>query len=96
MHYVIAQVNVTDPAVYEEYKALSTRAIRESGGRVLVRGGSAEVMEGDWKPTRLVVIQFDSADKARHWYDSEIYRAARLVRMNASTTQLVIVEGVAT
>lgn len=93
--YIIAQVDVTDPAAYEEYKVLSTRAITESGGRVLVRGGAAKVIEGDWQPSRLVVIQFDSVEQARRWYDSETYRAARLARTNASNTRLVIVEGVA-
>lgn len=93
--YVIAQVEVTDPVAYEEYKVLSTRAIIESGGRVLVRGGTATAMEGDWQPSRMVVIEFESLERARRWYESETYRAACDARTNASNTQLVIVEGVA-
>lgn len=92
--YVVAQIEVTDPAAYENYKVLSTRAIVENGGRVLVRGGACETVEGDWTPQRLVVIEFDSAEQARRFYDSETYRAARQARANAANMRLVIAEGV--
>jgi uncharacterized protein (DUF1330 family) len=93
--YIVAQVDVTDPVAYEDYKVLSTRAIAECGGRVLVRGSAAKVIEGDWQPSRLVIIQFDSAEEAHRWYESGTYRAAREARKNASISRLVIVEGVA-
>jgi uncharacterized protein (DUF1330 family) len=61
---------------------------------VLVRGGAAQAKEGDWAPQRLVVIQFDSLDRANAFYDSDSYRAARAARASAASMRLVVVEGV--
>lgn len=93
--YVIAKIEVTDPAAYESYKVLSTRAVLESGGRFLVRGGNAQVLEGDWEAPRLVVIEFASVELAKSFYDGEAYRAARLARAKAAKMQLAVVEGAA-
>lgn len=93
--YVIAEVEVTDTQAYEKYKVLSTQAIAEAGGEVLVRGGPAHPVEGGWSPERIVVIAFPSFEKAKKFYDGELYRKAREARANAARMRLIIVEGVA-
>jgi uncharacterized protein (DUF1330 family) len=92
--YVILDVEVTDPALYEEYKKVSGEALRPFGGRFVVRGGAAEILEGDWKPHRLVVLEFPSADRAREWWNSETYREPKALRQSASRGSMVLVEGV--
>jgi uncharacterized protein (DUF1330 family) len=66
------------------------------GGRFLVRGGAHRAVEGDWKPNRLVVLEFPSMEQAQRWYDSEEYREPKAMRLRAGRTDLVMVEGVAT
>ena len=92
--YVIADIEVTDPDAYEEYKRLSTRAAELYGARFLVRGGAAERLEGDREPHRLVLLEFDDEDAARRWYDSPEYTEARAVRQRAADSSLVLVSGV--
>jgi uncharacterized protein (DUF1330 family) len=91
--YVIVDVDVTDPATYEDYKQLSTAATQQYGGRFLVRGGEVSVLEGGWEPHRLVVLEFDDEQAARRWYDSPEYTEARAVRQRSSTSSLVVVQG---
>ncbi|MCC6630231.1 MAG: DUF1330 domain-containing protein [Chloroflexi bacterium] len=92
--YVIADVEVLDPVEYETYRQLVPASLAAYGGRFIVRGGATEVMEGDWRPRRLVVLEFDSVERARAWYESEEYRAARAIRQRASRSSIVIVAGV--
>lgn len=91
--YVIADVEVTDPVAYEEYRKLVPATVAKYGGRYLVRGGAHEVREGDWRPTRVVVLEFPSVADARRWYDSEEYRPARAIRHRAARSSVLIVEG---
>ena len=92
--YVIAEVDVTDPQAYEQYKVLSTQAIVEAGGEGLVRGGPVHPVEGEWTPSRIVVIAFASVAHARQFYDGERYRQARQARTHAARMRLIIAEGV--
>lgn len=91
--YLIADVDVTDPAKYEEYKKLAPAAIAKYGGRYLVRGGAHETLEGDWKPGRLVILEFPDLDRARAFYHSPEYAAARAARAGAARGDFVIVQG---
>lgn len=91
--YVILDVDVTDPALYEEYKKLSGPALVPFGGRFLVRGGPVEVLEGDWRPSRVVVLEFPSPERAREWWGSELYRGAKAIRQRASRGHMILVEG---
>jgi uncharacterized protein (DUF1330 family) len=93
--YVIANVDVRDPEAYEEYRDLVPATIAEHGGRYLARGGETEVVEGDWEPKRLVIVEFPSLEAARGWVDSETYGPVRAIRHRTADTQLVIVDGVA-
>ena len=92
--YIIANVTVTDPAQYEEYKRLSTHAMKVHGAEVCVRGGKVEVLEGDWNPDRVVVMKFPSVEAAHAFADSTEYGAARKSRQGAAIMRMVIVEGV--
>jgi uncharacterized protein (DUF1330 family) len=92
--YVIADIDVTDPDAYEDYKRLSTQAAELYGARFLVRGGAVERLEGDREPQRLVLLEFDDEGAARRWYDSPEYAEARAVRQRAAESSLVLVSGV--
>ena len=92
--YVIATVEVKDPVRYEDYKTLVPPSIAAFGGRFVARGGKTDVLEGDWNPKRLVIIEFPNAERARQWYDSPEYAAARALRQATSTGSLVLIEGV--
>lgn len=91
--YVIVDCQVTDPAKYENYKQLAPPAIAKYGGRYLVRGGAATQLEGQWRPNRVVVLEFPDVETVRRFYDSPEYRAARDVRAGAATMNMIVVEG---
>jgi len=93
--YLIAEVDVTDPAAYEGYRKLTPAAIAAYGGRFLVRGGEVEGKEGGWNPPRLVVVEFSSMAQARKFYDSPEYAPALAIRKAASRSRLVLADGVA-
>ena len=93
--YLIAEAKVGDAAAYETYKALAQAAIAEYGGRYLVRGGAAEILEGKWvNVPRLVIVEFESVDQARCFYHSAAYQAAREARLNAAEMNMLVVAGV--
>jgi uncharacterized protein (DUF1330 family) len=92
--YVIAETDITDPERYEQYKAASPAAVAAGGGRFLVRGGELAVLEGDWQPSRLVVLEFEDLAAAKRWYESEVYQEAKKLREGAARLRLVAVQGV--
>ena len=91
--YVIADVTVTDPETYADYRALTPGSIAAYDGCFLVRGGEHEVVVGGWTPGRLVLLEFDSLARAADWYDSPAYVEARAIRQRASTGNMVMTEG---
>lgn len=91
--YVIADVQVTDPTAYDEYRKGVPATIAAFGGRYLARGGAVEVLEGDWAPRRAVILEFPSLAQVKAWYDSPEYRLLREIRQRASNGRLVVVEG---
>ena len=92
--YVIADVNVTDPDLFAEYRRRVPATIEKYGGRFVVRGGAVETKEGGWSPSRVVVVEFPSIDQARKWYHSPEYAPALALRLKAAETKLIFVEGV--
>src|SRR5947207_15391924 len=84
--YLIANVNVQDPATFEEYRKQVPATIAKHGGRYLVRGGRVERLEASWNPTRLVVLEFPSMAQARRWLDSDVYAAPKSTRLNCAVT----------
>lgn len=93
--YVIVDMKITDPQRYQQYMAAAPAAVAAAGGEYLVRGGRNEVLEGSWQPERIAMLRFPSYEKAKAFYDDELYRAARAKR--EGTTEffnMVLVEGV--
>ena len=91
--YVIVETDVHDPEQYERYKAASPDAVHAGGGRFVVRGGELAVLEGDWNPSRLVVLEFPDLEAARRWYDSPEYDEAKRLREGAANLRMVAVQG---
>jgi uncharacterized protein (DUF1330 family) len=91
--YIIVDVQITDPVAYERYKASVPATLIAFGGKFLVRGGRAETLEGEWEPNRIVVLEFESAAKAKEWWASQDYTAPKLLRQSASVTKMIVVEG---
>ena len=91
--YVIVETDVHDPEQYEQYKAASPGAVAAGGGRFVVRGGELAVLEGDWTPTRLVVLEFEDLDAVKRWYESPEYQAAKQLREGAANLRMVAVQG---
>ncbi len=91
--YLIANVEVTDPAGYEEYRKQVPATIAAYGGRYLARGGAMEVLEGDWVPNRVVILEFPSMAQLKTWYDSPEYRLLRQIRGRTTKSSAVVVEG---
>ena len=92
--YVIVEIDIVDPAGYEEYKKLASATVEKYGGKYIIRGGAVEMLEGDWNPKRIVVLQFDSIQRAKEWLNSEEYREPRKMRHRTARTRMVVVEGV--
>ena len=92
--YVIAEIEVDNPEGYEEYKKLAPPPIAAYGGKYIARGGRVENLEGDWQPNRIVILEFESVEKAKQWLDSDEYRGARALRHKYATTNMIVVEGV--
>lgn len=92
--YVIADVDVHDPETYQKYATLVQATLDPFEGRFLVRGVAGETLEGDWHPTRTVVIEFPSAEHARGWYTSPEYVKAMAIRHSASTGRIILAEGI--
>jgi len=91
--YLIVNVDVKDPTAYEEYKARVPVLIRKYGGEYLVRGGKFVIVEGDWKPSRLVILRFPDITSAQGLFDDPEYQPLKALRQRVSKTDLVLVEG---
>ena len=69
--YIIVEIDIVDPVGYEGYKNLAGTTVAKYGGKYIVRGGKTEVLEGDWKPKRIVVLRFESMQRAKEWLNCE-------------------------
>ncbi len=92
--YVIVEIEIIDPVGYEEYKKHAGAAVHKYGGKYITRGGKTEVLEGDWNPKRIVVLQFESMERAKEWLNCEEYREPRKMRHKTAKTNMILVEGV--
>ena len=91
---MIVETDIHDPEQYERYREASPGAVAAAGGRFLVRGGEMAVLEGDWKPKRLVVLEFEDLDAAKRFYESSEYQEAKRLREGAANLNMVAVQGV--
>lgn len=92
--YVILQITVEDQNLYQEYMKLGPPTVSLYGGKYLVRGGKIESVEGGWHPQRIVILEFESVEKAQAWINSPEYAPARDLRQRAAVTKSIIVEGI--
>jgi uncharacterized protein (DUF1330 family) len=92
--YYIVEIDIQDPARFEEYRSKVPATIERYGGKYLVRGGRLETLEGEWRPKRIVVLEFPSIEQAKRWYDSEEYRPLKELRRRTARGHIVLVDGV--
>jgi uncharacterized protein (DUF1330 family) len=91
--YLIASVEITDPAGYEEYRQRVPATIAAFNGRYLSRVGTVEVLEGDWTLNRVVILEFPDMSQLMAWYESPIYKPLREIRNRTAKAHLVAIEG---
>jgi uncharacterized protein (DUF1330 family) len=91
--YVIADLKITDPETYARYIELVPATIAAFGGRYVARGGATERLDGDWEPNRIVILEFDSMDQARAWWNSEDYNGPKAIRQSSAESRIILVDG---
>jgi uncharacterized protein (DUF1330 family) len=91
--YVLGEIEVTDPAGYEDYRKQVLAVVTKYGGKFIVRGGRVEPLEGGWAPKRIVALEFPSMEQAQKWYRSPEYAPLIELRKRASRGKLILVEG---
>jgi uncharacterized protein (DUF1330 family) len=92
--YVIVDIDIHDVATYDRYKALVPPTIAAYDGRYLVRGGEVETLEGDWRPARVVLLEFPSAERAHAWWSAPEATHIKALRQSSARTRMIIVDGV--
>jgi len=91
--YAVINIQVTDPVRYAEYIEKAPPTIARYGGKYLARGGGVEVLEGGWKPQRLVILEWESMERFNEWYNSPEYAPLKQLRHETSVGEFVVVEG---
>ncbi|MHC4479196.1 MAG: DUF1330 domain-containing protein [Planctomycetota bacterium] len=91
--YLIANVEIKNNDKFKDYAKATPSVIKQFGGRFLVRGGDSEICEGNWNPKRLVLVEFESMQKAKQFYNSPQYKAIRGLRQSSAYTEWVFVDG---
>lgn len=92
--YVIADFEITNPEGCHAYAQRVGATVDHDGGRYRARGERAEIIEREWHPHRVVVLEFESVEQARRWYSSDDYTAIKAMRHQTAQTRLVVVPGV--
>ena len=93
--YVLSEVEILDERVADRYRPIAAASIARYGGRYLVRGGTIDVIEGDWPSNkRVVIVEFPTMERARAWYGSAEYAEALELRQTALNRRLIFVDGV--
>lgn len=92
--YVIVDIEVTNPVGYEDYKRLAGPTVELYGGTYIARGGHTETLEGTWMPKRLVILRFESVERAKAWLNSPEYSEARALRHKYAASEMIVIEGV--
>ena len=91
--YIIFDVEVTDPALADDYLKLANESLAPFQSKTLLHGGMVEVLEGDWEPKTVVMVEFESMEQARQWYNSPAYSKAKDILHRAASTNVILVEG---
>lgn len=91
--YVIVDIQVNDSQGYVLYKEQAAPTVEQYGGRYVVRSGKVEALEGDWVPTRFVILEFPSVEQAKRWWASPEYCAVKQIRYDTADSKMIVVEG---
>jgi uncharacterized protein (DUF1330 family) len=91
--YLIADIEVTNPAEFEEYRKGVPATIAQYGGKYIVRGAPVESLEGGWTMKRVVILEFPSMAQAKAWYNSPAYKDLLALRLRSTKSKAVLVEG---
>ena len=91
--YVIADLKITDPETYARYVEVVPATIAAYGGRYIARGGATETLDGDWEPNRVVILEFESMQQAKAWWNSDDYHGPRAIRQSSARSRIILVEG---
>jgi len=91
--YAVGRIKITDLEKFKEYQKGVPATIAKHGGRYLVRGGETTTREGEEETNRIVILEFDTMDALKGWYDSDDYADLKAMRLSASEGQMVLVEG---
>ncbi len=92
--YILVDLEVTDPAGFEDYRQQVPATLARYGGRYIVRGGQSETLEGSWTPKRVVVLEFPDRAAAKAWWSSQEYAALKALRQRSARTELILVDGI--
>jgi uncharacterized protein (DUF1330 family) len=92
--FVIIDLSIHNKEGIVEYQKLAPLTITAFDGKFVARGGQTTTLEGDWKPERMVIIEFPSVERANEWWNSEMYSKAKLIRQKTANTKMIIVEGI--
>ena len=92
--YLVVNIDVLDSVRYQDYIRAVPPTIEAFGGRYLARGGQVEVLEGEWKPKRMAIVEFPNAERAKAWWDSQEYAGLKALRQSCSQGEIMLVEGV--
>ena len=94
--YLIASVDIKDSEKIKEYLAATPKILKKYSGRFLVRGGEIWIAEGNWNPNRLVVVEFDTFEKAKEFWNSQEYKPLKELRQAIANTDMIFVDGITT
>lgn len=92
-YFIVDQLEVTDPDTMKDYSGRVGATIAKYNGKPLVRGGAFEVVEGDYQPRRMVMLEFPDMATLKAWYDSDEYAELKEMRKSSSSSNIVAVEG---
>lgn len=92
--YAILDLKVFDKEKLQDYQNVAPETIKKFGGKIIVRGGELNTVEGNWKPERIVIIEFESYEIANNWWNSEEYKHASELRKKGADTNITIVDGI--
>jgi uncharacterized protein (DUF1330 family) len=92
--YMIANVEIIDAEKMEKYMQATPAVVKKYSGRFLARGGKLWIAEGGWSPKRLVILEFESFEKAQEFWHSEEYRPLKALRQSSANTDMIFVDGI--
>ena len=91
--FIVVDISVENATTYDQYKLLAPPSIAKYGGRYVARGGKTQLLEGSWQPSRLVILEFPSMERAQSWWSSAEYAEAKALRQRSASTKMVLIEG---